>query len=182
MISYVTSNKEKIEVAKKYLEPLGIEIVQNNFPLEEIQSERIEEITLYKAVQAYKHLQSPILVMDAGWYIPALHGFPGPYMKYINQWLKKDDLLNLIKPYKDRSILYKEVFIYKDSKKEKTFMGELKGNILQEAHGKSQNISWNLISLRSDNISIAESWEQGIDPVENYSLWSEIAKWLKENS
>lgn len=178
---YITSNTDKIRVAKKYLEPFGLSIEQKKLDLVEIQSDSIEEIASHKAKQAYAALKHSLFVMDAGWYIPSLNGFPGPYMKYINQWFTAENILALMKDKPDRKILYKEVFYYIDENTTKQFIGEKSGTILNKTEGNGI-LSWTLVSLRNDGKSIARSWEENSQPVDDYSLWKEFADWYKEYS
>lgn len=181
MLYYITSNSDKVRVAKKYLEPLGIQIKGKHLDLIEIQSESIEEIATHKAKQAFNKLQHPLFVMDAGWYIPSLNGFPGPYMKYINHWFTPEDFLSLMKNKQDRTIIYKEVFYYIDEHRQKQFVGEKKGKVLKQSQGEGI-LSWKMISLRSDEKSIAKAWEEHAPPVDRYPLWEEFAQWYKQHA
>ncbi len=180
MLSYVTSNTNKIEVARKYLTPLGLEFDAESVDLVELQSNSIEEIAMHKAAQAFDKLQKPLFVMDSGWSIPALNGFPGPYMKYLNKWLHADEYLNLMKPYANRSIICQEVICYKDKSITKLISGELHGRILLEKEGEGVP-SWTTVTLRNDGKSIAKCWEKGIEPADKYPLWTDFAEWIKAN-
>lgn len=180
MLHYITSNPDKVRVAKKYLEEFGIHVEQKHLDLTEIQSESIEEIALHKARQAYEKCNHPLFVMDAGWYIPSLNGFPGPYMKYVNDWFSSDNLLALMKDKADRSILYKEVFYYIDENETKQFIGEKSGKILHKPEGEGI-LSWKIISLRSDGKSIAQAWKEKAHPVDSYTLWEEFATWYNNH-
>lgn len=181
MLNYVTSNKDKITVAKKYLSPLGIDIKEIEMDLEEIQSESGEEIIKRKAKQAFSLLKKPLIVSDHFWRIPALNGFPGAYMKYMNSWLSPQDFLNLMAPYKDRRVFLDEYIYYIDGKNEKLFKEEIEGKVLDNAQGSNEAASRSIVSLRKDGKSIAECWEKGLDPVDNYIIWEKISNWLKNN-
>jgi non-canonical purine NTP pyrophosphatase (RdgB/HAM1 family) len=175
---YVTSNKEKVAVAKKHLEPYGIEIVQKTHDFTEIQSESIEEIAKHKARQAFDYFKHPLLINDAGWYITTLNGFPGPYMKYINTWFTSQNLLDLMRDITDRRVLYREVFCFIDSNGKKIFTQELSGNVLKKPEGKGI-LSWQMISLSPTGKSIARCWEEGIPSSTHSMVWKDIAKWYK---
>lgn len=178
MLYYITSNQGKVAVAKKYLEPFGISVEGKNLSMQEIQSENLEDIARYKAKQAFETLAHPLLVNDAGWFIPALKGFPGPYMRYVNDWFTPNDFLRLMAPYSNRQIIFQEVFCFIDAKQIKVFKGEIKGTILQEIYRKEgQTPSHNVISLREDGISIAEAWDKGLQSVDNYRVWDDFAQW-----
>jgi XTP/dITP diphosphohydrolase len=182
MLYYITSNDGKIRVANKYLNPFGIEVVQKPLDLIEIQSHSIEDITKHKAEQAYKILKHPLLVNDAGWNFVALNGFPGAYMRYINEWLKPEDFMNLMKDKSDKSVIFTEYFGYIDDKGFKLFTQEIKGNFLDKPTNETGISSWTHISFRNDGKSIAQSWEEGIDPADNYTVWEEFATWYKSHT
>lgn len=180
MITYVTSNIEKVKVAQKRLEMFGILLKHEHLDLEEIQSDSIEEVAIHKANDAFQKLNTPILVNDAGWEIPSLNGFPGPYMKYINSWFSEDGLLRLVKDT-DRKIIYHEVFVYKSKDTIKVFKGYKEGTILTHPQGKGI-LTWKMVSLRDDGVSISKAWELNIPPVEDYPVWEEFAQWYKNLS
>ncbi len=175
---YVTSNKSKVEVANKSLNPLGIQLIQQKMELVEIQSNFIEEITKKKAEQAFSIIKKPLLVNDASWNFVALNGFPGAYMKYVNQWLLPKDFIAIMKRQKDKTVIYTECICYIDDYQTKCFEGEIKGIFLGREKGKGIP-SWTLVSLRKDKKSIAECWKDGIEPAEEYPLWKNFAEWYK---
>ncbi len=178
-VYYVTSNPEKITVANKYLNPLGVRVLQKNLHFDELQSDDIEHIAQHKAEQAFKQLQHPVFVNDVAWYIPALNGFPGPFMKQINTWFSEKDILNLMQDKPNRDVIYKEVFCFMHKKGIKTFTGQVNGQILTRPQGKGTP-SWTLFSFSSTGKSIAHCWEEHLDPVDDYTIWSEIAEFFKK--
>lgn len=176
---YITSNGEKITVANKYLNPLGVTVEQKDIEFIEMQSDDIKEIAGYKAKQAFDKLQHPVIVSDVAWYISALNGFPGPFMKQINAWFSEDDILNLMKNKPNRDVIYKDVFCYKDATDEKFFIGEIKGRVLEEPQGTGKT-SWTLFSFSSTGKSIAQCWAEGLPPADDYKVWEEIAEYFKQ--
>jgi XTP/dITP diphosphohydrolase len=178
-LTYVTSNQDKIKVAQRYLAPLGIHIENQHLDLEEIQSNSGEEIIKRKAKQAFHAIQKPLIVTDHFWNIPALQGFPGAYMKYINQWFTTQDFLNLMREHTNRTVFLEEHLFFTDGKIEKLFFQPIKGTILTQAKGSHKEPAHTVISLREDHKSIAECWEQGINSVDNYPIWTEFSIWYK---
>lgn len=178
MLYYITGNKHKISVAKKYLSPLGVTFEGKSLDLIETQTDDIAEIAKTKAEQAFALLKQPLFVNDAGWNIPSLNGFPGPFMKYINDWFTYDDLLTLMRDKKNRSILFEEVFCFTNGKIYKFFKGSKKGTILEKPQG-DEGISRSLISMRDDLKSISQSWEENLLPTDSYAVWEEFATWYK---
>lgn len=177
MLYYITSNKQKIRMAQKYLHPLDVQLEGKHLDLTEIQSDDIADIAMDKAKQAFSVVNEPLFVNDAGWYITALNGFPGPYMKYVNQWLTADDIIHVMARYDNKEIIFREVVCYKDAQEEKTFIGEVKGSILDKDTAPGEILSRSIVSLSGNNKSIAECWQEGIPSVTNSQIWEDFANW-----
>lgn len=180
MLYFVTSNKNKVARAEKYLHPLGIQFTPKDLPLDELQSHSIEKIAKDKAEKAFEILKSPLFVNDHGWSIPALNGFPGAYMKYINEWFTPDDFLRLLDGKNDREMIFTEYICYIDSKVTKTFSQTLKGHILYESKGKG--VPWMTVSSFSDDgESIAQKLEHDPSAINEAEFSREFAEWLKNH-
>ena len=96
-INYLTTNKLKFNVARHFFSSTDkYELVQHTFAVPEIQDDSCEEIARRSAVYAAKELGEICVVMDAGFFIPVLNGFPGPFVKYTNEWLSEDRLLRML--------------------------------------------------------------------------------------
>jgi XTP/dITP diphosphohydrolase len=72
----------------------------------------VEDIASASASWACRKLSRPVVVTDAGFYITALRGFPGPFIRYTNQWLTVEDYLRLMHGVEDRSIVIHECLAY----------------------------------------------------------------------
>lgn len=130
IIHFVTGNLYKFQVAQKALEGTGIELVQEKLDTPEIQSTSVEEISAYSAKWAAEKIGKPVAITDAGYYIEALNGFPGPFIKYINQWLTSEDLINLMVGIKNRKVIVRDGLSYCEPGKDPvTFIGETFGTI-----------------------------------------------------
>jgi XTP/dITP diphosphohydrolase len=152
---FVTGNPYKFEVAKKALGLEGIEVVQEKLETPEIQSTDIEEIAKFSAKWAAEKLQKPVAVTDAGYYIEALNGFPGPFVKYINKWLTAEDLLKIMEGKTNRRAEVKICLGYCEPGKESiTFMTGAEGTIALKA-GRSDQKNFSM-----DQIFIPEGFEK----------------------
>ncbi len=176
MFKYVTSNDEKIKVAKERLTPYGITFEPFTMDLIEPQLDNVMDIALAKAEQAFQALREPVVVSDHGWSISALNGFPGPYMKHINEWFTSDDFLNLMRDKQDKRIVKIEALVYKDQEEIKEFISETNGRILLEARGKGSPIMTVVTFSKSDK-SVAEMWDEGRDPYPKNKIWDTFAEW-----
>ena len=140
-VTFVTGNKEKWDSAKKALENYPIELLQEKFETPEIQSRDVCEIAGYSAHYAAKNLGVPVIKTDCGYYITALNGFPGPFVKYFNQALTSEDILQLMKNKPNREIVVRECLAYaKPNRKPVLFFSEVKSHLAEKAEGEGSPI------------------------------------------
>ena len=76
MLRYVTTNPGKVREAEEYLGDDAV--AQLDYDYTEIQSDDLGTIAARGAREAYRHAGEPVLVDDAGLFVDALDGFPGP--------------------------------------------------------------------------------------------------------
>lgn len=188
-IYFATSNQEKMLIAQTVCSKFNINVEQANLDIDEIQGEAPVIIVQDKARRAYEGLSMPIVVSDDSWDIPALNGFPGPYMKSINKWFKPDDFLRLMNGIKDRSIILHQLLAYYDGNTMKVFSNNIHGQVINEVRGKNvRSPNMTVIVLDSDNgKTIAEVFEQGEKAVaERYltrpDAWHGFAEWYKSKA
>ena len=81
---------------------------------DEIQSDSLKEIAKSSVINAYKRTHLPIFVEDAGLFIDALNGFPGPYAAYVYKTIHNSGILNLMENTKDRQAEFQSVIAYCD--------------------------------------------------------------------
>ena len=96
-ISFVTSNKNKFLSLSKKLKDIAVSLEHANINIIEPQASTIKEIAIFKAQEAFKILQHPVLVHDSGLTITALKDFPGPYTKYVSETIGNIGILDLLK-------------------------------------------------------------------------------------
>ncbi len=181
--SYVTGNASKFQNAAAFFRRQGMDIAQEKLRLNEIQASAGEEVALHKARDAFELIHQPLFVNDASWSISALNGFPGPYMKYIVSWFSAEDILDLMQHKDDRTVILRDIIVYKDHAHEKVFVNEVRGAILR----KPDEIDYDgpyidrLISLSGDGKSIAahNTAEAGTYTESELRLWDGFAGWLK---
>lgn len=145
-ITFITGNKDKFEIAKSIFFGFGVELLMQKIETPEIQSLDIEEVAKYSAIYAADKLQKPVIVTDVGHYITDLNGFPGPFIKFINQTLKAEDILKLMQGKSNREVILRECLAYAEPNKEPvTFISELKAKIAEKAEGEGLAIDKVLI-------------------------------------
>ena len=178
MLTYVTSNSRKFNSAVIRLAKYDIEIQQKKLDLIEIQSDSVHEIARHKAQSAYYELQTPLIITDVNWSIPALNGFPGGFMAYIDRWLTTDDFLRLMQGIEDRRVILTIVISYIDGTQHKQFEGSVEGVVLHQG-GETDFKSFDPIaSFRSDKKSFTQARSENLPTFDNPpTLWDDFAQW-----
>jgi len=178
---FVTSNDHKVMTAKMVCDTYGLSFDRKQLDLLEIQADNGEEIGRHKAEQAFDICHAPLIVSDDSWYIAGLRGFPGPYMKYVNQWFMPEDFLRLTRDLTDRNIVLRQIVVYKDAEHEKVFIAELEGTLLKEARGQAPAFPhFAVTSFDGGKHSLAESDDRGMPAVANHhSAYHQLCEWLR---
>ena len=135
-IYLITTNKDKFAIAKEKATPYLVSVKQKKMETPEIQSREVKEVAEFSAEYAANLLQMPVIVTDAGLSIKALKGFPGPFVKYTNQWFSASDYLQLMKGKKNRRVEWVEVISFcEPGKKPKSFASTSKGKLALKSSG-----------------------------------------------
>ena len=96
----------------------------------EIQSDNIEEIAKTSVLHAFKECSLPIIVEDAGLFVEALKGFPGPYSSYVYKTIGNEGLLKLMEKMANRKAKFQSVIAYFSEELESPIC--FKGEVLAE--------------------------------------------------
>ena len=129
---FVTSNPNKFKEAQKILD---IKLKQSHIDVPEIQADSLTEIAKEAAKYAFEELGEPCFVEDSGLFIHDLHGFPGPYSKYVYYTIGLEGVLKLMEGKKNRGAEFRSAIGYADSRGIKTFLGRVYGEITEEPRG-----------------------------------------------
>jgi len=175
IITYVSGNQAKFLTAQKYFEPLGIDLVQKKLNIVEIQSDKVEDISLDKAKKAFEALKVPLIVNDTSWMIESLGGFPGPYTRYINGWFTLQDWQILFKRYANKPIILGQAVVYIDDNGSKILTHDAIGKILAVPRGSDKWTGFDqVVSMTPSGESLAEVHEK-----QGYSIDGELPLWEK---
>ncbi len=175
---YVTGNNVKFDVASKVFTDTGIVLLQKKLETPEIQSKSVQEVAMYSASWASEQLNKPVIVTDAGFYIEALNGFPGPFIKFVNEWFSVDDYVNLMQGKANRTIIIQDCLAYcYPGKKPVAFIGSYIGRLANQPGKKCDNPIEQLFIPEGYDVPISE-----IPAEEMISYWSngEIMNNFKE--
>ena len=97
-IYFITSNPKKFTSLKNLLSPLGIDLRQLEYDFDEgrdLDIRKIAEAKLAQAKRAFPGKQ--LIVDDRGFFIPALKGFPGPFVKLVLDSFSHEGLVKLMR-------------------------------------------------------------------------------------
>lgn len=177
-VYFITGNARKVGEAKLACESAGIEIVQQQVEIDEIQSTNPSAVSIDKAEKAYNLVNKSLVVTDSFWRIPALNGFPGAYMKDVANWFNSEDFLSLMEKKENRQIFFSENITYKDNEIIKQFSQEYEGTIVTEPRGTGNSIE-NVAEF--EGFTLGERREQGgySHKPEDY-VWNDFVKWIKQ--
>ncbi|HIQ55351.1 MAG TPA: XTP/dITP diphosphatase [Pyrodictium sp.] len=134
-VYFATSNVHKIEEARQVAREYGVELVPTQAPKIELQSDSLRDVAVFAAVLAYQHVRAPVIVEDAGLFVVALKGFPGPYSNYVYKTIGVNGLLKLMEGIEDRRAYFLSVVAFAYSEGVKVFYGRVDGEIAHEIRG-----------------------------------------------
>ncbi len=128
---FVSNNTHKYSEIKSILKDRirDIDLKFHKQNIIEIQEAKIEKIAIEKSISAYNIVKKPIIIEDDGLFIKSLNGFPGQYSSYVFKSLGNTGIIKLLKGNKDRSALFKSVFVYNNGIVKKIFTGQINGTI-----------------------------------------------------
>lgn len=148
---FVSSNKNKFAEIKAALSKYSINAGFLHDELEEIQSDKLEEIALHKGLDAYYKHEVPVIVEDDALFVNALNGFPGPYSSYVHKTIGNKGILCLLERRKQdvesnlghnglgkkisRKAQFVSVIAFCDKKVLKSFTASVQGEISKNIVG-----------------------------------------------
>lgn len=135
IIAIATSNKHKVEEINNILSGCGYRVEPVNVPKIEVQSASLVEVATFAAATAYHVLHRPVIVEDAGLFVEALNGFPGPYSAYVYKTIGISGLLRLLEGESNRKAVFRSVIALAHRGGVEIFTGETRGAISLEPRG-----------------------------------------------
>jgi XTP/dITP diphosphohydrolase len=134
VIFFATNNINKFNEARKVLAEYKIAVGMLRVKAFEIQSESLEEIAKTSVIEAFEKCNLPVIAEDAGLFIEALKGFPGPYAAYVYRTIGNRGLLQLMENVENRKAEFQSVIAYcsQEFKSPICFKGEAIGEIAKE--------------------------------------------------
>jgi XTP/dITP diphosphohydrolase len=172
-VVYLTTNEIKFNVALQALNDSCIALERKSVDTPEIQSKSVEEIAEFSARWASQQLNQPVVVLDAGYYIEALNGFPGPFIKFVNEWFSAEDYLNLLVGKANRRVIIRDCLAYCSPKERPIVFFQLYYGEIATKAGRQNGTS-------IDQIFIPAGYSKPISEIpaeEMIAHWSNAAIW-----
>ena len=130
----MTGNAHKAEEVASFFKGTA-DVTHISLDLPEYRSEDVGEIARGKAQYAYAQLKSPLIVDDTGFFIDALHGFPGPYAAYVLKSIGNTGILRLMEGRPDRCARFITAIAFADAGGVHVFKGTIEGQITTAPRG-----------------------------------------------
>lgn len=187
-LTFVTSNPDKAFEIKKYFgEKLGldIEIINPDFDMIEIQAKTCAEVVAFTVKYVADKLGKPVIKADAGFYIDALGGLPGPYSAYFDKQIGIKKFLEMFKNEKNRKARIENCWGYcEPNQAPKVFCDGSTGTIAIKASGKSGR--WLDKFFIPDGETETLSAIRDKDYEKSNQFWGngkeQLIKWLESNN
>jgi XTP/dITP diphosphohydrolase len=147
VIFFATNNINKFNEARKVLSEYNITVGMLKVKTLEIQSNNLEEIAKTSVLQAFEKCHLPTIVEDAGLFVDALNGFPGPYASYAYRTIGNNGLLKLMENVENRKAKFQSAVAYHSAelKTPVCFKGEILGEITREERKGSSGFGFDPI-------------------------------------
>lgn len=142
-LTFITGNAAKAEQLSRHLD---FPIAHQKIELTEIQSLDLAEIVEHKTKEAYRHVNSPVLIEDTSLTFTALGRLPGPLIKWFLTELGNEGLCWILDGYSDRSAVAEVLFGLYDGQQLQTFHGRAEGTIADNPRG-DQGFGWDPVFI-----------------------------------
>jgi XTP/dITP diphosphohydrolase len=135
-VYFATTNRGKFIEAAQVASRFGIRLKQFRVEKLEIQSNDLEVIASFAAMWAARSNKCPVVAEDAGFFLKALGGFPGPYSSYVFKTLGTSGILRLMENAKNRRASFRAAVAFCTPKTRPwCFTGVVEGRVSRNARG-----------------------------------------------
>ncbi|MGA2784523.1 MAG: XTP/dITP diphosphatase [Candidatus Bathyarchaeia archaeon] len=137
LVYFATKNKGKYAEAKQVASEHGIQLAHLNWDKYEIQDDNISRIaSLAAEVASRESEKNSVVAEDAGFFVNALHGFPGPYSSYVYEKLGVHGILKLMQDVTQRHAYFSSAIAYSSRGRASVcFEGIVRGSLCHAPRG-----------------------------------------------
>lgn len=183
VVFFATNNINKFNEARRVLSRYKIAVGMLRVKTMEIQSESLEEIAKASVIHAFQQCRLPIVVEDAGLFVEALNGFPGPYASYAYKTIGNEGLLKLMEKTPNRKAKFQSVVAFLSEKMESPmcFKGEVLGEITEKVRQGTSDFGFDPIfkPLGSDKTFAEMSVDEKNKHSHRAMAFQKFAGWYK---
>ncbi|MBI2106132.1 hypothetical protein HYT56_04830 [Candidatus Woesearchaeota archaeon] len=142
-IYFATTNRGKVQSLKNGLKDYGIEVIHHRLELPEPRIDNLREIAKEKIWTAFNNLHKPCVVLDSGFYVSSLNGFPGSYVNYALNTIGIQGILKLVEG-RSRECEFRNCFAYMDENMPNPafFESVNRGEMSVEPRGEKKDYHW----------------------------------------
>jgi XTP/dITP diphosphohydrolase len=134
---FVTGNTHKFNEARWVLREHKVAAALLKVKPPEIQDDKLEVIAKVGVMEAAGKTNLPVIVEEAGLFIEALNGFPGPYSSYVFQTIGTKGILKLMERTENRLASFLSVVAFSNPNTSPIcFKGRVDGRISTDELGK----------------------------------------------
>ena len=189
-ITYVTGNYGKYISVKEKFERYGIKIDYANIDIQESEINDIKIISKEKAKIAFEQINSPVFVIDCGFYIknyPNNPYYPGAFVKRSGVANNIDKVLRDMENIEDRSCYFLDCLTYYDGEDFVQFYGKSEGTLSKEKRGdelkKAKSNLWYLFVPKNCDKTLAQMTddERMSRQDERTDATLDFINWIKSN-
>ena len=141
-VTFITGNQNKANYLSRLL---GFPLKHIKIDLDEIQSLNLNEIVDHKVRQAYKKIESPVIVEDVSLEFAAYGRLPGTFIKFFIEEIPLETICTMVNG-KTRKATARCVFGYFDGESPKLFENKLEGKIAEMPSGEN-GFGWDRIFI-----------------------------------
>lgn len=131
---FASSNRHKYKEFRRMLSDLA-EVKWIQVEYLEPQGYDLEEIATTSALWLGDRIPKPFFLEDAGLFINALGGFPGPFSSYVFSKIGNEGIIKLMEGVEDRRAQFRSVIALHTGERVLTFVGVSEGRIADRPRG-----------------------------------------------
>ncbi len=182
-----TTNSGKKQSLVNRLQELGVAVVTEHVELIESRSMEPAIIAQEKALEAFARFRQPVIAIDAGFFIPALNGFPKTQVNFVLDTIGIEGILDLMAHKRDRRCEFRHALAYADQylTEPKLFERTIHGMVAEEASLRANPRTWSsldriFVPVGCSNVEAELCDQERAESSARHGRWyGQFAAWLR---